>query len=75
MFGVQELATAVQHGINVVSVVFNNGSYGNVRRDQKNRYANRLIGSARENPDFTALAASFGAWAGRADTPKTSNVP
>ncbi|MEY1553999.1 thiamine pyrophosphate-dependent enzyme [Yoonia sp. R2331] len=70
MFGVQELATAVQHGINVVSIVFNNGSYGNVRRDQKNRYANRLIGSALENPDFTALAESFGAWARRVSDPE-----
>ncbi len=69
MFGVQELATAVQHQINVVAIVFNNGSYGNVRRDQKNRYGNRLIGSTLENPDFVTLAHSFGAWAKRVTSP------
>ena len=38
MFGVQELATAVQYGIGVVAVVFNNHAYGNVRRDQQQRF-------------------------------------
>ncbi len=44
MFGVQELATAVQYGINLVTIVFNK-SFGNVRRDQKEgfeRPADRL---------------------------------
>ncbi len=35
MFGVQDLATAVQYGINVVTIVFNNNAYGNVLRDQQ----------------------------------------
>ncbi|MCO4839342.1 MAG: hypothetical protein KC447_04410 [Rhodobacteraceae bacterium] len=70
MFGVQELATAVQHNIGVVAIVFNNGSYGNVRRDQQMRYGNRLIGSDLENPDFVALARSFGAWAERVTDPE-----
>lgn len=69
MFGVQELATAVQHGIGVVAIVFNNGSYGNVRRDQQMRYGNRLIGSDLENPDFVDLARSFGAWAEKVTDP------
>jgi acetolactate synthase I/II/III large subunit len=34
MFGIQEMATAMAHGIAVVAVVFNNKAYGNVRRDQ-----------------------------------------
>ena len=38
MFGVQELATAVQFNIGVVVLVFNNNSYGNVRRDQRERF-------------------------------------
>ena len=38
MFGSSELATAVQHGINLVTVVFNNSSYGNVLRDQHRLY-------------------------------------
>lgn len=70
MFGVQELATAKQFGIAVVAVVFNNSSYGNVRRDQETVYGNRLMGSDLENPDFVALARSFGVKAARADSPE-----
>ncbi|WP_319826529.1 thiamine pyrophosphate-dependent enzyme [Thalassovita sp.] len=69
MFGVQELATAVQHGINVVAVVFNNSAYGNVRRDQQTVYDNRLLGADLENPDFVALARSFGVKAMKATDP------
>ncbi|MES2246486.1 MAG: thiamine pyrophosphate-dependent enzyme [Pseudomonadota bacterium] len=70
MFGVQELATAVQHGINVVSIVFDNKAYGNVRRDQQQTYGGRLIGADLVNPDFAALAESFGVRAWRADSPE-----
>ena len=69
LFGVQELATAVQHGINVVSCLFNNSAFGNVRRDQLNTYRGRLIGSELRNPDFVKLAESFGAAAYRVRTP------
>lgn len=61
MFGVQELATAVQQRINVVAIVFNNGSFGNVLRDQKNAFGGRFIGERLRNPDFMKLAESFGA--------------
>lgn len=60
MFAVQELATAAQFGIGVVAVIFNNGAYGNVRRDQEMRYEGRFLGSELSNPDFCALARSFG---------------
>lgn len=60
MFGVQELATAAQYRIGVVAIVFNNSSFGNVRRDQQVRYEGREIGSALDNPDFVKLAESFG---------------
>jgi acetolactate synthase-1/2/3 large subunit len=60
MFGMQELATARQFNIAVVSIVFNNNAYGNVRRDQQTVYGNRLLGADLENPDFVALAQSFG---------------
>ncbi len=69
MFGVQELATAVQHGINVVAVVFNNNAYGNVRRDQQQTYGNRLLGAELQNPDFAALAESFGVMGLKAESP------
>lgn len=60
MFGVQELATAVQHNIAVVAIVFNNNAYGNVLRDQKQTYSGRYIGSDLTNPDFIKLSESFG---------------
>jgi acetolactate synthase-1/2/3 large subunit len=69
MFGVQELATAVQHGIHVVSVIFNNGAFGNVMRDQEERFAGHVIGAQLRNPDFVKLAESFGMAGHRVNTP------
>ncbi len=69
-FGLQELATAVQYGINLVTVVFNNESYGNVMRDQQRLFDGRVIGSKLKNPDFIALAKSYGMAAYRTDTPE-----
>lgn len=68
LFGVQELATAVQYGLNLVTVVFNNNAFGNVWRDQQSRFGGG-IGSVLRNPDFVALAESFGAAGYRASTP------
>ena len=61
MFNVQELATAVQHNINIVAILFNDSAFGNVRRMQKELHDNRLIASELQNPDFVQLAAAFGA--------------
>lgn len=69
MFGINELATAVQHKINLVAIVFNNRSFGNVLRDQTNNFGGRFIGSSLVNPDFVKLAESFGAIGYRATTP------
>jgi acetolactate synthase-1/2/3 large subunit len=69
MFGVQELATAVKYGINLVTIVFNNASYGNVLRDQRTVYKGHEIGSMLTNPDFVKLAQSFGATGYLAKTP------
>ncbi|MCM2292510.1 thiamine pyrophosphate-binding protein [Allorhizobium sp. BGMRC 0089] len=69
MFGVQELATAVQHNIAVVAIVFNNNAYGNVLRDQKQTYSGRYIGSDLTNPDFVKLGDSFGVKTYRATSP------
>jgi acetolactate synthase-1/2/3 large subunit len=60
LFGGAELATAVQHGINLVTVLFNNSAYGNVLRDQKRLFQGRDSGSALHNPDFATYAKSFG---------------
>src|SRR3954465_3733684 len=69
MFGVQELATAVQFNISVVTLVFNNNAYGNVRRDQRERFAGRVVASDLVNPDFVKLAESFGVAAARVTAP------
>src|SRR5690349_5204790 len=69
MFGVQELATAVQFRIGVVTLVFNNNAYGNVRRDQRERFDGRVVASDLVNPDFVKLAESFGAGAARVTSP------
>jgi acetolactate synthase-1/2/3 large subunit len=65
MFTASELATAVRHRIPLVTVVFNDGAFGNVRRIQEERYGNRLIASDLANPDFLKFAESFGAAAER----------
>src|ERR1700678_1292634 len=70
MFGVQELATAVQFNIGVVTLVFNNNAYGNVRRDQRERFDGRVVASDLVNPDFVRLAESFGAGAARVTSPE-----
>ncbi len=70
MFAVQELATAVQYGIGVVTLVFNNNAFGNVRRDQRERFAGRLLGSELVNPDFLKLADAFGVASERVTSPE-----
>ena len=68
LYQVGELATAVQHQIALVVIVFDNGSFGNVRRIQQEQFGNRLIASDLVNPDFVRLAESFGVAAFRAET-------
>jgi acetolactate synthase-1/2/3 large subunit len=69
MFGVQDLATAVEYGINLVTVLFNNNAYGNVLRDQARLFDGRVLGSRLRNPDFVKLAESFGMAGVRASSP------
>ncbi len=70
MFNSSELATAVQYNISVVLIVFNDNAFGNVMRDQKDRYGgSRAIGSELHNPDFVKLAEAYGARGIRAKTP------
>jgi acetolactate synthase-1/2/3 large subunit len=57
----QELATAVQYGVNVVTIIANNGMYGTIRMHQERHYPSRVVGTTLVNPDFAAYARSFGA--------------
>ena len=70
LFTATELATATRHKIPLVTIVFNDFGYGNVRRIQQERYGNRQIGTDLYNPDFVAFAKSFDAAAERAATPE-----
>jgi acetolactate synthase-1/2/3 large subunit len=70
MFAVAELATAVQHGISLAVVLFNNGQYGNVQQMQRSLYGGRVIASDLVNPDFVTLARAFGARACRVTDPR-----
>ncbi|MYC21549.1 MAG: thiamine pyrophosphate-binding protein, partial [Caldilineaceae bacterium SB0662_bin_25] len=59
LFNCQELAAAVQLGLPIVTLVFNDSAYGVLRPQQEARY-----GAAHEvdlvNPDFMGLAGAFG---------------
>jgi acetolactate synthase-1/2/3 large subunit len=69
MYNVQELATAKKYNIPLVTVVFNDNAFGNVKRIQQQSYRGRTIASDLTNPDFVALGTSFGLAAMRAETP------
>ena len=66
LFTGQELATAVQLGINVPMVIFNDDAYGAIKedfvRDYDNAYEVDLV-----NPDFVRYAEAFGAVGMRAN--------
>jgi len=61
LFAATELATAVQYGINTITVIYNDNAYGNSNRDQRERFHGREIGTELRNPDFVKFAESFGA--------------
>ena len=69
LYTANELATAMRHRIPLVSVVFADGAFGNVRRIQQEHYGNRLIACDLANPDFVKYAESFGATGLRARDP------
>ena len=68
MYQATEMATAVKYGLNLVNIVFNNDSYGNVKRAQEEEFEGNIIGSNLRNPDFVRFAESFGAMGLRAQT-------
>ncbi|MEZ4734364.1 MAG: thiamine pyrophosphate-binding protein [Caldilineaceae bacterium] len=61
LYNSQELATAVQYGINAIVIVFNDNAYGNVLRAQLEHFDGRVIGTQLHNPNFVQLAESYGA--------------
>jgi acetolactate synthase-1/2/3 large subunit len=62
LMAAQELATAMRYRLAVVVVLVNNGSYGSIRMHQEREYPGRPVATDLENPDFVALARSYGAY-------------
>ena len=60
MMASTELATIVRHRVPVIVVVVNNGAYGTIRMHQERRYPGHVVGTELVNPDFAALAQSYG---------------
>ena len=71
MFNIQELATAVQYSLPLVTIIFNDHRYTNVQRQQQEWFDGRVICSDLHNPDFVKLAESFGAAGYRAHDPES----
>jgi acetolactate synthase-1/2/3 large subunit len=58
----QEFGVACQYGANIIVLVINNGMYGTIRMHQQRSYPRRPSGTQMKNPDFAALARSYGAF-------------
>lgn len=67
LYTIGELATQRQHGLNVVSIVFNDNAFGNVKRTQQQAFGGRVLGADLVNPDLVAVAEGFGIRATRVD--------
>lgn len=67
-WGLQELATAAKYRLRLITVVFRDDAFGNVRRIQSQTFG-RNLGADLHNPDFVALARAFGVDGLRVATP------
>ena len=65
---VSELSTAVDHGINTVTIVMNNKCWGAEKAYQRDFFNGRYIGADVSSPPFDKLAELYGAAGFRADT-------
>jgi len=63
-----ELGSAMQTGRQPVILILNNGTYGTIRAHQERNYPARISGTELQNPDFVALARSYGFHAERVET-------
>jgi len=61
LYGASELATAMLHGINVITIVVNDQCLTAIRGVQERQCEGRFIGTDLYNPDFVKFAQSFGA--------------
>ncbi|MBS0534921.1 MAG: thiamine pyrophosphate-binding protein [Proteobacteria bacterium] len=69
----QDFMTAVQYGLGIIVVLWDNGTYGTIRMHQEREYPGRVVGTDLRNPDFVAYAKAFGGFGIRVD--KTADFP
>jgi len=62
---VQEIGTAMQEEAAIIVLVADNGQYGTIRMHQERDYPGRQSATRLANPDFAALAQSYGAYGER----------
>jgi acetolactate synthase I/II/III large subunit len=65
MMAASELATGVHEQVGIVVLVINNSQYGTIRMHQERSYPGRRSATRLSNPDFAALAHSFGCFGAR----------
>ena len=58
---ISELSTAVDYGINTVTIVMNNKSWGAEKAYQRDFYGERYIGADISSPPFDKVAELYGA--------------
>lgn len=69
LFCSNELATAAQHGLNLVVLLVNNNCFQSIRSSQESRYGgDRVFCADLQNPDFVAYAKAFGCFGQRVAT-------
>ena len=56
----QEFATAIQYNLPIIAVVLDNAMLGTIRMHQEREYPGRVSATTLKNPDFAAMARSFG---------------
>ena len=60
LFNAQEFETAVRYGLNVVTVILNNGCWGSEKAYQRYAFNERYVGADTVNPRFDKYAELFG---------------
>jgi acetolactate synthase-1/2/3 large subunit len=58
----QEFGTAMQEKAAIIVIVIDNGMYGTIRMHQEKSFPGRVSATTLLNPDFAALAKSYGAF-------------
>ncbi|MBL8550688.1 MAG: hypothetical protein JNJ73_11960 [Hyphomonadaceae bacterium] len=67
MMAAAEMATVMRHGAKPIVIVLDNSAYGTIRAHQEREYPARVHATELVNPDFAAMARSFGLFAASVD--------